>query len=423
MGWLGWSSSRNVAPTVAAVDLVRLAPATGEAIVDGVAALFDRQSRPIDWAGRDRHWVIPDPAQASSGERFAWLDDDDQSTFNTSTHAGSVERLRVRGAEAPGPAIVARGSFGAEGLTGRLDTGTLAAPRDAVIVGLPGPALAVRLGVDGDFRAGVDDLLDDGQYNPDAILADDARWRQEATRRLLESPEDFAASSGRAGADPPAGVTGALALRRRPWIACWCDPRARRGWELPDGFLERRSTLALLPLEIERTPPATPFRIPSAFLVPRLGTGTQGKSMAFDNRRGEWVRGLTSPTDTLLRFELPAAVLPCRLDSGRLSIRMNAPARVVEIGVVRDGVPAVVRRIEEPTGLYEIDLGPDDLGLAGGAVQVSVSVSPTAAEAAARQRGEKDAFSATVSDDSVMSTWEIDHVRLAVDGHTLEGTP
>ena len=178
-----------------------------------------------------------------------------------------------------------------------------------------------------------------------------------------------------------------------------------------------------MPLELDRTPPATPFRIPSTFLVPRLGTGTQGKSMAFDTRRGEWVRGLTSPTDTLLRFELPPSVLPCRLDRGRLSIRMNAPARSVEIGVVRDGVPAVVRRIEEPTGLYEIDLGPDDLVLADGAVQVSVSVSPTAAEAAARRRGENDAFSATVSDDSVMSTWEIDHVRLAVDGHTPEGTP
>jgi len=54
---------------------------------------------------------------------------------------------------------------------------------------------------------------------------------------------------------------------------------------------------------------------------------------------------------------------------------------------------------------------------------VSVSVSATAAERSAAAKGERDGFSAAMSDTSVSSTWDIDHVRLTVDGHTLERSP
>lgn len=420
LGFLGFSSSRSVSPTISAADFLRLAPATGETLVDGIAAVFDRQSRAVDWAGRDRHWVIPEATGSAGGERLVWLDDDAESTENTSTHAASVERIAVRGAADVGPGLVAVGSFGPDGLAGRLDTGAFRSPRDAAIVGLPGPALAVSVGADGAFRAGVGDVMGTGQYNPSAILSEEERWRQDATRRLLDAP---AQGSDATGGTAPGGASSAVKLRRRPWILCWCDADERTGWDPPEDFLDRRSVLALVPLHVERTPPGTRFSLPSTFLPARVGTGSQGRSNAFDSRRGEWVRGLTSSTETVLLFELPPAVLPCTLDRGRLSIKINAPSRVLEISAVRGGSQATIQRVEEPTGLYEVDLGPAELAVDSGAVAITVSVSPTAAERAARERGEDEAFATSMSDTSISSTWDIDYVRLTVEGVTTEGQP
>lgn len=420
LGFLGFSSSRSVEPTVSGADLLRLDPATGETLVDGAAAVFDRQSRDVDWRGRHRHWVVPTTAGGAGGERLVWLDDDAESTENTSTHAASVERLAVHGAGDAGAGLVAVGRFGPEGLIGSLDTGAFGSPHDAAIVGLPGPALAVTVAGDGAFRAGVEAVMGDGQYNPSAILSEEERWRQEATRRLLEAPAQGSASKNAA---PSNAVSAAVALRRRPWILCWSDAADRAGWDPPEGFLERRSTIALLPLELERTPPGTRFAIPSTFLPARVGSGSQGRSNAFDTRRGEWVKGLTSSTETVLRFEVPPSVLPCTLDRGRLSIKINAPSRVLEISVIRDGAPVTVRRIEEPTGLYDIDLDAADLALDTGAVPITVAVSPTAVERAARDRSEDEAFATAMSDTSISSTWDIDFVRLTVEGVTTEGHP
>ncbi len=423
IGLLGLASARKVAPTVAAVDLLRAAPGTGEASGDSPVAVYDRESRPLEWPGRDGVWLLPDSARGAAAERVVWLDDDAETTLDATTRSASIESLRARGATTLGPGFSARARFGAEGLEGKLAPGRLRDPRDAVVVGLPGPALAIELGPEGTILGRQDALLAPGQYVADAILSDDARWRQEATRDLLQSPEAWLAATGRPKGQAPTGVSGAQALRRRPWILFWCDPREESGWIVPEGFTEARSSLVLAPLLLDPTPSGAAFRVPAPFLPPRVASGTQGKSTAFDSRRGEWVKGLTSPTDTTLRFELPETVLPCRLDRARLSVKINAPSRIVEIGVRRDGEPTVLARLEEPTGLHEFDLGPAELALDGGAVPVTISVSATAAERAAEAKGERDGFSAAMTDTSVSSTWDIDHVRLTVDGHTLERSP
>ena len=54
--------------------------------------------------------------------------------------------------------------------------------------------------------------------------------------------------------------------------------------------------------------------------------------------------------------------------------------------------------------------------------QVGAVLRP-ADERAAEAKGERDGFSAAMTDTSVSSTWDIDHVRLTIDGHTLERSP
>ena len=419
LGLVGAANSRRVAPTIAAATLLRLEPATGEALFDSNAAVFDQQTRPVAWAGRQRTWVLPDAAQGTNGERIVWLDDDVETTQNTTTHAGSVERLVIRGAGTIIPGLVVNGRFGPAGLEGRFEGGPVSNLRDPSIVGMPGPALAVQLAADGTFTAGSTSLMAPEQYNPAAILSDDARWRQETVRRLLLSPAQLLRESGRPRGQSPAGIEGVLALRRRPWFLGWCDFSADAGWDAPTGFAERSSILALAPLHFERTPAGSPFRIPPNFLPIRLGDGTQGRSNAFDLRRGEWVKGLTTPTTTQLRFLLPDSVLPCRLDSGQLTLRVNAPSRELEVGAFREGQPVSLLKVAEPNGTYQIDVGAAELALdAGGAVPITITVSATAKERAAVAKGEGSDFDSAMSDSSLSSTWDIEHVRLTVDGHT-----
>jgi hypothetical protein len=191
---------------------------------------------------------------------------------------------------------------------------------------------------------------------------------------------------------------------------------------MPEGFAERSSTLAIAPIDLARTPSGTPFRIPSTFLPIRLGDGTQGRSNAFDVRRGEWVKGLTTPTETLLRFQLPDAVLPCTLDAGRLVLRINAPSREVEVSAFQGDKPAPLLKVGEPNGVYEIALRPEHLTVDRGAVPIAIQVSLTKAERAEAAKRDAPEFNTKVYQDqidsSASSTWEIDYVRLSVDGRT-----
>ena len=419
---VGMSHSRNVAPTIAAGTLLRLDPATGEAILDGNAAVYDQQTRPVAWTGHDRNWVLPNASQGTNGERVVWLDDDLESTQNTTTHAGSVDRLTIRGATTIVPGLSVQGRFGPGGLEGAIDAGPISNLRDAAVVGMPGPAMAVTLADDGSFRADVDALMAPGQYNPATLLSPDARWRQEAVRRVLQSPEEFMAESGKKQSQSSAGVGGALALRRRPWLLFWCDPPSAPSWDTPEGFATRSSTLAFAPLHFTRTPSGSPFRIPSAFLPIRLGEGTQGRSNAFDVRRGAWVKGLTTPTETLLQFLLPDAVLPCTLDSGKLALRINAPSRDLEVSAFRDGQAVSLLKVSEPNGVYEVALGPEHLAVEGDAIPITIAVSPTAAERTEALKGDAPPVNSKKYqeqiDTSASSTWEIDYVRLSVDGRT-----
>jgi hypothetical protein len=132
--------------------------------------------------------------------------------------------------------------------------------------------------------------------------------------------------------------------------------------------------------------------------------------------------GLTTATDTVLRFQIPDAVLPCTLQRGRLAIRINAPSRDVTVGAFRDGEPVVLERMSEPNGVFDIDLGPEHLAIDGGAVPISIAISRTVAERAEDAQGaapalDKKQYEQQI-DTAVSSTWDIDYARLSVDGRT-----
>jgi hypothetical protein len=408
---IGRSGNRDVSAQVASAEVIRLAPRTGETLTDGLAAVYDTATREIEWRGEPRQWPLPRTQSGTPAGRLLFGDDDRVVATRIPTHARSIDRIALTGVGTTRGAV-ARGRFGPEGLEGRLSGGELAPAEDGAdpfVVAWPSPALAVTLAPDGSFTAPADAVMAADQYASAAVLSAESMWRQEVIRTLLAIPggavEDGDRPAARISpdADPPP-------LQGRPWLVYWTG--ATGGGAGPDGFglgkaFElRRAALVVAELTLDHTPTGGRFRIPATFLRPQPVTGEMGRSAAFDARTGQWIRGLTRPTETLLRYQLPPQVLPCRLDSVRFEVRATAPGRVLSVAPVVDGQPGEAVRVADPAGVSVMEIPAARLRTdARGGLTFRIAIG-----AAERPAADED------DDTELTDTWQIDHVRLAVDG-------
>jgi len=408
---IGRSGSRDVPAQVASAEVIRLAPRTGETLTDGMAAVYDTATREVEWRGDPRQWALPRTQPGTPAGRLLFGDDDRVVATRSPTHARSIDRIALTGVGTTRGAV-ARGRFGPEGLEGRLSGGDLAPAADGAdpfVVAWPSPALAVTLAPDGSFTAPADAVMAADQYASAAVLSAESMWRQEVIRTLLAIPggavEDGDRPAARIApdADPPP-------LQGRPWLVYWAGSAAggpaSDGFGLGTAFALRRAALVVAELTIDPTPAGGRFRIPATFLRPQPVTGEMGRSAAFDARTGQWIRGLTRPTETLLRYQLPPQVLPCRLDSVRFEIRATAPGRVLSVAPVVDGQPGEALRIADPAGVSVMEIPGAQLRTdARGGLTFRIAIG-----AAERPATDKD------DDTELTDTWQIDHVRLSVDG-------
>lgn len=404
---MGRAGSRGLPAQIATAEVVRLAPRTGETLTDGLAAVYDTATREIPWEGSPRHWVIPRSQAGTPPGRLLFGDGDRVAASRVSTHARSIDRVTLTGL-GPIRGAVARARFGPEGLEGRLavpDIPPAADGADPFIVAWPSPALAVTLRDDGGFSAPATAIMAADQYASAAVLSAESMWRQEVVRTLLAIPGgameegDNPVARISPDAEPPP-------LQGRPWLVYWTRPESD-GFGLDPSFDRRRAALVVAELAIDRTPTGSRFRIPATFLRPQPVTGEMGRSAAFDPRTGRWIRGLTRPTETLLRFQLPREVLPCRLDAARVEVRATAPGRVLTVAPVADGQAADPTTITDPSGVSEIEfpgsrLQPDSRG--GLTFRIAIG------------QADRPAGRPADDDSELTDTWQIDHVRLSVDG-------
>ena len=392
----GAASARSVPPTVVTAQLVRIAPETDECQAESLLAIYDQRSRTIDWQAARRHLFSLDRTGEGEVNRREWTDDDTVVLPQTHTRAGSVESATVVGSQSLDTRVAAVVRFGPEGLVGRLSTGSLAHVSDAVILSPPAAAAAVTLGKDGRLACRPDQILPANDFSADAFLSDDQRWRQDLMRTLFHPHAD-------------------LRYPRSHALAMWCQA-VDQAVSLPEGFDARGSAVVIVPLEFQRTPPGTAFRIPASFLRVSTSAGRQGRSIAFDPRTGQWRKDPTTASETVLRFALPAQVIPCRLDHGTLTVRLNAPSRSFAVSTYQEGKPVELRTIDNPSGVFEFPLSSDHLTQDDrGGVRIVLTVGPTTGERSGGQAavGRGGGLGAS------SSRWQIDYARLTVSGRTL----
>jgi hypothetical protein len=268
--------------------------------------------------GQTRRWVLTD--------REAWHWD------NLALPAGV--RFAPMGCSIPsGQPMAAVAHFGPGGLEGRLAGGPFRDMGDALLRMPTGRDLAIRLGPDGTFRAGPQEVLPTGQFLAESVLNDRQQRRQELYRRLLTRPV-----SGRPTGQPTL-------------LLAWASP-AETGFTFGPDTRTVGTALLAFPLRLERSPPGSAVTIPAP-LIPCM--------RALDEGLARPMMALSESADMHLRFQLPRAVLPLKIERARFMTRIDAPGRRVTVAGMEGGKPVEVARFDSPLDPIQVEIAQERL--------------------------------------------------------------
>lgn len=390
---LGRQTRQAVPPTVAALQIVDLAPGDQELTADGQMAMYvpDSFNGPL---GAQQGGLFGDSESlgaAGKNPRMTWQDFASWRYENYSLPAGvSVFPFRYSGQlDTP---VRAEARFGPSGLQGTLQAGPFAGLSDGVIVTSSSARTAVRLGDDNSFSAAPADELASGQF-VGAAMVDDRRRRRAILLGDVLNPPD------RTGYFP-----------QQPTLYLWADPLDMH-FITPEDAQRTGAALVSIPLSLQPTPPGEQVLIGASFLPYRTvaAPGKQSAAPTYDNVRKAWIGPVTKETETYLRFQLPQSVLPLELSDATLTVSINAPGRELTIYGLENGAPIEVANRSSPVGTIAIALNnPAALQVdEQGGLVLGVVVG---------------AFAGEASDSISVTGWTIEDVRLQLRGEVVSPT-
>jgi hypothetical protein len=84
-------------------------------------------------------------------------------------------------------------------------------------------------------------------------------------------------------------------------------------------------------------------------------------SATYDNDRRQWLGPFTENSQTVLRFQLPAAVLPFQVERAVCWIDIKAPSRQLEVLAYQDGEPVSLLSQPNPLGRLQVEIDRSEL--------------------------------------------------------------
>jgi hypothetical protein len=327
---LGELSRGAVPPSVAVAQVVDAVPGLDEVQTRGFLAVY-HPSRSTSAVGAERGGAFELDFAGLEGRatRRAQTDLDRWHWENLELPAGVRVGPFRRTLRTRGP-VEATVRFGPKGVEGRVTPGPFRQLEDALLCTPGQHTLAIRLGPDGSFRAGSEDVLHGGQLMVGRLLTDRQRARQRLYEKLLAHPR-------------PRYVA------NRSLLLAWAEP-VDMHFTLGAQAGMTGSALLVIPLQFEQTPPGTRVTVPSAFVDCRRITS--------DGRHLQPATESPLATSMRLRFQVPASVLPLIVESARLTLKVNAPAREVAVGAFAGGEAVPLRRLTGPLGTEQVEIDP-----------------------------------------------------------------
>jgi hypothetical protein len=371
---------RSAPETVAVAQVVTAVPETREAAIRGLLAFYRPESGPVR-LGAEQGGLFELDATGLEGQirRFVLQDVGVWGLENLSLPAG-VRFAPFRFTAPTQEPVVAVARFGPQGVVGKLTAGPFRDLEDLILNTPGGRNLAVRLGPDGSFTAGAEDVLAEGEFIAGALLSDQQQRRQELYRTFLKP----------GGYERTPGPSRLLAWAR-PLDLHFTASGARDSTEQPVG-----TALLVVPLRLERPVPGERVTIPGPFIPFRqMRDGVPSRpTLEF-----------SSAAEMQLRFQVPDAVLPFQVERARLRARIEAPSRRLTIYLRANDKRVEVYRGESPLDPIRVDLPKDLLRLdEQGGLHVEVRLSDSSAARDASGKGEK---------------WAIRRLEMEVVGQTL----
>jgi hypothetical protein len=380
---LGEASRQAVPPTVAVGQIVEASPGTDEIAVHGRLALYRPSSGPLA-AGATRGGLFElDTAGLEGQTRRLVLTDLDAWHWEDLALPAGVRLGSFKHTARIGEPVTAVAHFGPEGLEGRLKAGPFTSSLSDAVLRVPkGRFVAVGLKPGGEFRAGSGDILPAGQFLTGAVLSDRQQQRQQLYRALLDTSEK-----------PEAGGQGGPSS-----LLAWAEP-IDMGFTLVPGARRTGDALLVVPLRLERSAPGTRVTVPGPFVQCRRMREQMASVLTRESQLA---------ADMHLRFQLPAEVLPQKVEQARLVMRIRAPSRRIVVAGRAGGTLVELHRVESPTDPIRVVLtDPRLLRLDDkGGLHVNVNI------------GERLKGGATEDRNAPDQKWKIDYIELEVSGRT-----
>jgi hypothetical protein len=376
--YLGESARSATPPTVAVAQIVDADAGSAETPIHGLLAMYRPNSGPAEIGAREGGFFELDmPGTEGQTRRLMTTDVGAWHWENLSLPAG-VRFAPFRTRVSTGQPVTAVARFGSKGVEGTLTAGVFEDLDDAILNTPNGRNLSVQLHPDGTFTAGSEDVLAPGKFLAGAVLSDRQRRRQEVFREFLK----------RRPIGRPEGHNDLLVWAKSIDMPFTLVPDARTVG----------SALLVIPLQLEHSAPGTHTTIPGP-LVPFR--------QIIDGHLVRPTLEASEGADLHLRFQLPLAVLPFKVEHARLLAKIDAPLRRVTISGRADGEVVEIHRAESPLDPIHIDIAEERLLQldAQGGLLVNVSLSDTP------KSGGKAPGAAQVA-----RKWSIEYLELEVSG-------
>ena len=329
---LGVSARRATPSTVAVAQIIDAVPGKSEVPVRGLLALYRPDSGPAE-VGSERGGLVElDPTEAEGPTRRLTMTDADAWHWDGLSLPAGVRFAAFQSTIPTEAPITAVAHFGPDGVEGKLDASPFQELSDALLTTPNGRNLAVRLGPDGAFRAGGEDVLPEGQFLAGAVLSDRQQRRQDLYRDYLRPP--------------PLGRPDGPDV-----LLVWAKPIDMHFQFGPQGRAMGDALLAV-PLRLERPAPGVRVTVPAPLIPCRRIVNGGSTRPVLDSIRA---------ADIDLRFQLPRAVLPFKVEHARLTAKINAPSRRVVIAAPTDAGPVELRRVDSPLDPIRVDIADERL--------------------------------------------------------------
>ncbi len=371
---LGETSRHAAAPTVAVAQIVEPVAGTEEAALHGLVAVYRPDSGPADLAAEQGGLFEMDMAGIEGQTRRFVLDDRDAWHWEGLSLPAGVRFAPFRFTTPTQEPMTATAHFGPDGLVGKVAAGPFQNPGDALLVTPSGRNLAVTLDQDGSFRAGAADVLLRNQFLAGALLTDRQQRRQELYREFSQRSGPFR--------QPDQAV-----------LLAWADSLDMH-FRLATDARTVGSALLVFPLRLERSSAGERVIIPGALLSCRriLETGPVRPVQVSDLRM-----------EQDLRFQLPAALLPFKIEKARFLAKIEAPGRRVGVAAGPPGQSKEVFQVESPLEPLQIEIPGESLLIdASGGLHIQLFISEPL------KAGDKTL--------SGSDKWNIDYLELEVTG-------